>query len=244
MYGVRKKEKVGYQMAYDLEIRFKCRTHFEIFEKSLKDISKLENVPISTLSEWKNDDRIDYGGIWIKGIHRDKVKEIDNQLKDELHSTSTYAHLKQSLLSKGNTEHQDISMDSLLQIKATPDDIRATVEADALMLNAVGLDWYNASLLKNAMLSITVLNNQVKKDITKVRQADIKMSSETIKISKEAQHGKSPDTMILNVNGEYTREELKELSLEDIEKLYHKEQQELLADKPKVTKELNTQVNT
>ena len=94
------------------------------------------------------------------------------------------------------------------------------------------------------MLSSIVLNNQVKKDISKVRQTDIKASSEIHKLAKEARFGKSPETMILNVNGDYTKQELSEMSLEDIEKLYFKEQQELIEVKEVIDNKENTQVNT
>lgn len=66
-------------MAYDLEIRYKCRALFEVMNMTLKEISKQEAVPISTLGEWKNDGRAEYGGLWLKGakakqVHDAKVK--------------------------------------------------------------------------------------------------------------------------------------------------------------------------
>jgi len=86
----------------------------------------------------------------------------------------------------------------------------------------------NTQLFKNSMLSSIVLNNQVKKDVTKVRQSDIKASSEIHKIAKEARFGKSPDTVIVNANGNYSVEELNSMSLEQLEKLMREEQKKAM----------------
>ncbi len=63
------------------------------------------------------------------------------------------------------------------------------------------------------------MSNQVKKDPSKIKQADIKASSEIHKIAKEARYGKSPDTVIIPVVGEYSPQELEEMTIEQLEKL-------------------------
>jgi len=54
-------------MAHDNSIRFRCRALFEVLNMTLSSIAEQETIGISTLSDWKNDDRDEYGGIWIKG---------------------------------------------------------------------------------------------------------------------------------------------------------------------------------
>lgn len=211
-------------MAYDLEIRFRCRSHFEIYGKNLKEISKLENVPVSTLSEWKNDDREEYGGIWVQNSRKDEISKVAKILQDEIIETQTYKDLKDKLNKRhGVTPKGELEFNSGIQLKADPREIQAKIEADTIMLGALGIDYFNNALINNAILSQTVLQNQVQKDITKVRQADIKASSEIIKIAKESKYGKDPDTInqftVQIGKIDYTPEELKGMNVEQLEKV-------------------------
>lgn len=47
-------------------------------------------------------------------------------------------------------------------------------------------------------------------------------------MAKEARFGKSPDTVIVNANGNYSVEELNNMSLEQLEKLMREEQRKAL----------------
>ncbi len=55
-------------MAHDITIRFKCRALFEVLDMTLSAIAEQETLGVSTLSELKNDDREEFGGIWIKVV--------------------------------------------------------------------------------------------------------------------------------------------------------------------------------
>lgn len=211
-------------MAYDLDIRFRCRTHYEMYGKNLKEICDLESVPVSTLSDWKNDDREEYGGIWIQNSRKDEIGKVAKMLQDEIIESQTYKELKENLRKRhGVTTSGELEFNSGIQIKANPKEIQAKIEADTLMLGALGIDYFNNALINNAILSQTVLQNQVQKDITKVKQADIKASSEIIKIAKEARYGKDPDTInhfTVQVGKiDYTPEELKNMSVDQLEKV-------------------------
>jgi len=50
-------------------------------------------------------------------------------------------------------------------------------------------------------------------------------------VAKEARFGKSPDTVIFNANGNYSVEELNNLSVEQLEQLMKKEYQKTLENK-------------
>lgn len=211
-------------MAYDLDIRFKCRALYEMYGKNLKQIYDLESVPVSTLSEWKNDDREEYGGIWVQNSRKDEIGKVAKMLQDEIIESQTYKDLKAKLNKRhGVTPSGQIEFNSGIQLKADPREIQAKIEADTLMLGALGIDYFNNALINNAILSQTVLQNQVQKDITKVKQADIKASSEIIKIAKEARYGKDPDTInhfTVQVGKiDYTPEELKNMNVEQLEKV-------------------------
>lgn len=211
-------------MAYDLDIRFRCRTHYEMYGKNLKEICDLESVPVSTLSDWKNDDREEYGGIWIQNSRKDEIGKVAKMLQDEIIESQTYKDLKENLRKRhGVTTSGELEFNSGIQIKANPKEIQAKIEADTLMLGALGIDYFNNALINNAILSQTVLQNQVQKDITKVKQADIKASSEIIKIAKEARYGKDPDTInhfTVQVGKiDYTPEELKNMNVDQLEKV-------------------------
>ena len=211
-------------MAYDIEIRFKCRALYEMYGKNLKQIYDLESVPVSTLSEWKNDDREEYGGIWVQNSRKDEIGKVAKMLQDEIIESQTYKDLKEKLNKRhGVTPSGQIEFNSGIQLKADPREIQAKIEADTLMLGALGIDYFNNALINNAILSQTVLQNQVQKDITKVKQADIKASSEIIKIAKEARYGKDPDTInhfTVQVGKiDYTPEELKSMDIKDLEKV-------------------------
>jgi hypothetical protein len=211
-------------MAHNLEIRFRCRALFEVLDMSLTDISKQESVSVSTLSEWKNDDREEYGGIWIKGAKKGQVDATKKKLQEELQATSVYDEVK-NRISRYHGVNKDggIEVEGVLDLASDNEKLQAAAEADITMLAAVQADWFDAQLFKNAMLSSVVLSNQVKQDVTKVRQNDIKSSSEIIKMAKEARFGKSPDTVIFNANGQYTPEELSEMSVEQLENLAKQE---------------------
>lgn len=211
-------------MAYDLDIRFKCRALYEMYGKNLKQIYDLESVPVSTLSEWKNDDREEYGGIWVQNSRKDEIGKVAKMLQDEIIESQTYKDLKAKLNKRhGVTPNGQIEFNSGIQLKADPREIQAKIEADTLMLGALGIDYFNNALINNAILSQTVLQNQVQKDITRVKQADIKASSEIIKIAKEARYGKDPDTInhfTVQVGKiDYTPEELKSMDIKDLEKV-------------------------
>jgi len=216
-------------MAHDIEIRFRCRALFEVMNMSLTDISKQESVGVSTLSDWKNDDRDEYGGIWIQGCKAGKVEQTSQKLREELEATSVYDEMKNKLNQYyGVAKDGSLEVDGMLSVGSDNAAIQARAETDITLLASVGADYFDAQLFKNSMLSSIALNNQAKKDITKLKQADIKASSEIHKIAKEARYGKSPDTVIFNSNGNYTPEELADLTVEQLEELMKKEQSKTL----------------
>lgn len=216
-------------MAYDKEIRFRCRALFEVMNMTLSDISKQEDIGISTLSEWKNDDRDLYGGIWLQGSKSKKVEQTAKKLREELEATSVYDEMKNRLDDYyGITNKGELQVEGILSINSNNKELQAKAELDITMLATVQADYFDAQMFKNSMLSSIVLNNQVKKDITKVKQADIKASSEIHKLAKEARFGKQADTIIFNANGTYTPEELNELSIEQLEALAKEESKKVL----------------
>ena len=218
-------------MAHDIEIRFRCRALFEVMNMTLSDISKQESIGLSTLSDWKNDDREEYGGIWLQGIKAGKVAQTAQKLREELEATSVYDEMKNRITEyRGITKDGSLEVDGMLNVGSDNAQIQARAEADVTLLHAVGADYFDSQLFKNSMLSSIVLNNQAKKDVNKVKQADIKASSEIHKIAKEARYGKSPDTVIFNANGKYTPEELNDLSIEELEQLALKESQAIEAE--------------
>jgi len=213
-------------MAHDVEIRFRCRALFEVMNMTLSDISKQESVGLSTLSDWKNDDREEYGGIWLQGSKAKKVEETAQKLRKELEATSVYDELKKSVSKyHGVTDQGSIEVDGILDIASDNQKIQAQAEADITMLASVQADYFDAQMFKNSMLSSIVLSNQVKKDVSKIKQADIKASSEIHKLAKEARFGKSAETIIFNANGNYSPEELEELTVEQLEQLMRSEQE-------------------
>ena len=212
-------------MAHDIEIRFRCRALFEVINMTLSDISKQELVGVSTLSDWKNDDREEYGGIWLQGSKAGKVEQTAKKLREELEATSVYDEMKNKISNfHGVTKDGGIEVDGILDIASDNAQLQAKAEADITMLASVQADYFDAQMFKNSMLSSIVLSNQVKKDVTKIKQADIKASSEIHKLAKEARFGKSPDTVIFNNNGDYNVEDLKDMSVEQLEKLYMEQQ--------------------
>ncbi len=211
-------------MAYNLDTRYRCRALFEVMNMKLKEISEQENIPISTLSEWKNDAREEFGGVWQKGCKVAKVAQAKEQLQEELETTSVYNEMKKSLTNHYKAKGE-LNVSDTLDLYSSNEDIQAKAETDMALLGAVQADYFHAQMFKNSLLSSIVLNNQVKKDITKVRQADIKASSEIHKLAMEARFGKSPDTVIFNNNGDYTSEELSSMSIEELERLLQKEEE-------------------
>jgi len=217
-------------MAYDLEARFRSRAMFEVLDMTLSEISEKENIPISTLSDWKNDDREEYGGIWLKGSKRDKVDQASKKLREELRATSVYDEIKDKLKHHyGITKNGGLKADGILSIGSDNTELQAQVEADMIILASVQADYFDSQLFKNSMLSSIVLNNQVQKDVTKVRQSDIKTSSDIHLMAKQARFGKSPDTVIVNNNGNYSIEELNNMSVEQLEQLMKAERQKFLS---------------
>jgi hypothetical protein len=211
-------------MAHDIEIRFRCRALFEVLNMSIKDIAQQESVAESTLRDWKNDDREEYGGIWLQGCKAGKVEETSRRLREELQATSIYDEMKKKISKyHGVTQDGDIEVDGVLNLASTNLEIQAKAEADITMLASVQADYFDAQLFKNSMLSSIVLSNQVKKDVTKVKQADIKCSSEIHKMAKESRFGKNPDTVIVPVGGNYTAEDLNNMSIEQLERLMESE---------------------
>jgi len=227
-------------MAHDPEIRFRCRALFEVMNMTLSDVAKQESVGISTLSDWKNDNREEFGGIWLQGSKSSKVALTKQKLMEELEATSVYDEMKGKLTEYyGITKKGSMTVDGILDIASSNAELQARMETDITLLASIQADYFDSQMFKNSMLSSIVLNNIVKQDITKVKQSDIKASSEIHKIAKEARFGKSPETVIFNVNGEYTAEELNDLSVEQLEQLMKKEQEKALK-----TIENKSEVNT
>jgi len=211
-------------MAHDIEIRFRCRALFEVMNMNLSDIRKQESVGLSTLSDWKNDDREEYGGIWLQGCKSGKIEQTTEQLRKELEATSVYDAMKKELNKfYGVSKSGSLDVSGMLEVGNDNSEIQARAETDMTLLASVGADYFDSQLFKNSMLSSIVLSNQVKKDPTKVKQSDIKASSEIHKIAKEARFGKSPETVIFNANGNYSPEELNDLTIEQLEELAKKE---------------------
>lgn len=218
-------------MAYDKEIRFKCRALFEVLDMTLSEISEKENIPVATLSDWKNDDREVYGGIWVKGSKASNIKEAQDRLREELRATSVYDEMKKNVTQfHGVNDKGALDVSGLLDVGNDNAQLQAAIDADVIMLACVNADWFDTQLFKNAMLSSILLSNQAKKDVTKIRQSDIKQSSEIHKMAKEARFGKSPETIIFNNNGNYTPEELANMSFEQLEQLMKQEKQKALLE--------------
>jgi hypothetical protein len=218
-------------MAYDKEIRFKCRALYEVLDMTLSEISEKENVPVATLSDWKNDDREIYGGIWIKGVKAENIAEATKKLRDELQATSVYDEMKKNVTQfYGVNDKGAIDIGGILDVGSSNAQLQASIDADVIMLACVNADWFDTQLFKNSMLSSVLLSNQAKKDVTKIRQSDIKQSSEIHKIAKEARFGKSPETIIFNNNGDYTTEDLANMSFEQLEQLMKQEKKKALLE--------------
>lgn len=218
-------------MAYDKEIRFKCRALFEVLDMTLSEISSKEDVPVATLSDWKNDDRKIYGGIWVKGSKAKNIKEAADRLRDELKATSVYDEMKKNVTQfHGVNDNGALDVGGILDVGSDNAQLQASIDADVIMLACVNADWFDTQLFKNAMLSSILLSNQAKKDVTKIRQSDIKQSSEIHKMAKEARFGKSPETIIFNNNGNYTPEELSNMTYEQLEQLMKQEKQKALLE--------------
>jgi len=81
------------------------------------------------------------------------------------------------------------------------------METEIILLTTIAPDWFDSKLFRNALYSSRLIERKMKKNPDSVKQADLKQSSETIKIAKES-----------------------ELSVEEIEKLYLAEQKKLLSD--------------
>jgi len=214
-------------MAYDKEIRFKCRALCEVMNMTLKDISTQESVAIGTLSYWKNDDRPEYGGIWEQGSKSSKIKEVSKKLGEELKLTSIYDEMKSKV------SEYNIIKDDKLQINSIAIDnqeLQAEAEAETALLGSVGVSWFDSKLLRNALYSTSLIERKAKKDPDSVKQTELKTSSEIVKIAKESIYGKDADTNIniFNKNStSYTKEQLEELTIEEIEQLYKKEQENI-----------------
>jgi hypothetical protein len=209
---------------------------------SLESIETQENVSKATLSSWKNDDREEFGGLWQKGCKADNVNKAKEQLQKELEATSVYDEMSKRLEGYyGVDKDGKLDIDGAINLASDNAKLQAKVETDVTLLGAVQADYFDAQLFKNSMLSSIVLNNQVKKDITKVKQTDIKMSSDIHKMAKEARFGKSPDTVIFNANGDYNTEDLKDLSIEELEKLYMAHEQKAIEVLPKKDTQKDTQ---
>ena len=219
-------------MAHNREIRFRCRALFEVMNMTLSSISDQENVGISTLSDWKNDDREEYGGIWLRGCKADKVAETTKKLQEELRATSVYDELQKNLVKYGGVDNDgSIIVDGILNLASDNEQLQQQAEADMIMLGAVQADWFDAQMFKNSMLSSVILSNQVKNDVTKIKQTDIKASSEIHKLAKESRFGKSPDTVIFNANGNYSAEELDGMSMDELEKIVELESKKTVDSK-------------
>ena len=216
-------------MAWDVEIRFRCRALFEVMNMTLSAISEQESVALATLSDWKNDDREEYGGIWLKGAKAGKVEQTAKKLREELEATSVYDEMKNRVTKyHGVTDTGGIEVDGILDLANSNAELQAKAEADITLLASVQADYFDAQMFKNSMLSSIVLSNQVKKDVTKIKQADIKASSEIHKLAKESRFGKSPDTVIFNNNGDYSAEDLNNMSVEQLEQLIKQEENKVI----------------
>lgn len=212
-------------MAHNPEIRFRCRALYEVMNMSLSDISKKEAVGISTLSDWKNDNREEFGGIWLQGCKAKDVEKTAKRLREELEATSIYDEMKKrvkdyNIIKNDKLEFQTINIDNK--------ELQADAEIEITLLATVSSDWFDSKLFRNALYSNSLIESKMKNNPDSVKQTDLKQSSEIIKMAKESRFGKTPDTVIFNANGDYTKEELAELSVEEIEKLYLEEQQKLL----------------
>jgi hypothetical protein len=195
-------------MAYDLETRAKCRAMFEVLDMTLKDISNQMNIPNSTLSVWKNDDSLEFGGAWTKGSKKEKVKQAEEKLVEELRNTAVYDEIKEQTKTELISTTDDINKH-----------IQATAETDMAMMSALSLNWFNSQMVKNAVLSQQQIDLVHTLDPKKLRQADIKISSEIIKMAKESVYGKTPDIVVMPTNGEYSKEDYENMNIEQLEEL-------------------------
>ena len=136
-------------MAHDITIRFRCRALFEVLDMTLSAIAELETLGISTLSEWKNDDREEFGGIWIRGCKAGKVDEVSKQLIEELQATSVYDEIKNKISRyQGISDVGGMETDGILSIGSDNAQLQAQAELDITMLAAVQADYFDAQMFK------------------------------------------------------------------------------------------------
>lgn len=166
-----------------------------------------------------------HGGIWVQGCKSQNIEKTAKKLREELEATSVYDEIK------NRVKEYNIVKDDKLEIQTIAinnAELQADAEAEITLLATVSSDWFDTKLFRNALYSSSLIERKMRKNPDSVKQSDLKQSSETIKMAKESRFGKTPDTVIFNANGEYSKEELAELSVDEIEKLYIAEQKKLI----------------
>lgn len=210
-------------MAYSNELKQRARDYFEIHGKKLKEISAIVKVPESTLSEWKND-TTQPSGVWVKGRLKGRVDEESQKMNDELRNSQAFKELEQNLIKEFRIARYNACGQYI--IKESEDTRIARQRAETIILQAMSQDYLDAKAHDGLEVADQILQD-MKKNPELAKMSDVKSYVEIIKTIKEMRFGKSPDTLILNQNGngEWSAEAM---AVMDSEKL-----RQLIAEKKK-----------
>ena len=211
-------------MAHSNELRARARDYFEIHGKTLSEISEQLKIPISTLSEWKNDITQPFS-IWKKGRFKERIDTASQKMNDEIRNSDAFRELEERLKKEYRVERYNACGQYI--INEGEDGKIARQRAEAIILSAMSMDYLDAKA-HDGLEVATELLNDMKRNPENAKMGDVKMYVDIVRTVKEMRFGKSPDTVIFNQNnqGEFSEESLATMSTEQLRRVIEERRKE------------------
>jgi len=177
---------------YNDEIKQRAKDYVQIHAYTFEKTSEAVNVPLKTINGWSNRDP---QGKWLKGKYKDKIDDIAEEMRNQMHDHPIWQTVKEKMLAEVLTESKNQTMLSV------EEKVIANNRAEALIMEAMSIENFDLMALQGVQLAnkkLMVMNLET--DMRKVSMGEIKTYNEIVEKVKNQIHGKAPDTIIQIAN--------------------------------------------
>lgn len=201
-------------MAHDKKVKMKVKVHFETHMDEPKEVSKLFNIPVRTISDWiaKGEWQMGY---YLKGKQLAKVKEEITDQKVDEKLKNVKSELMDELKKDMIIQRQRGELDGMLE-----DEFIGEV-SDSLIFQAMGEGFLDKELATTMLIARNIFHTNVA--LNPANPFNMSLAKDYMGMAigfKKSRYGTEP-TNIININnvGTINQQKMSEMSNEELQRI-------------------------
>lgn len=201
-------------MAHDKKVKMKVKVHFETHMDEPKEVSKLFNIPVRTISDWISKDKWQMG-YYLKGKQLAKVKEEITDQKVDEKLKNVKSELMDELKKDMIIQRQRGDLDGMLE-----DEFIGEV-SDSLIFQAMGEGFLDKELSTTMLIARNIFHTNVSLNpASPINMQLAKDYAGIVRDFKKSRYGTEP-TNIININnvGTINQQKMSEMSNEELQRI-------------------------